>query len=173
MQDPRPGQHRHLVVQDDLLARKARGCEAAFRYQTTLELSGLLPEGGQVTAPIRMADVVGCLTMKGLVLGERFREKDAYDIYALLAHYKQGPRDSATELKSHLADPLVKEAVATIHTAFATREANGPAWVAAFFSPASQAERDRLITDAFMVVHEFHTLLAVETYRVTPGRHHT
>lgn len=97
--------------------------------------------------------------MKGIVLGERFREEDAYDIYALVAHYKKGPRDVAEAMKPYLSEPFVKEAVANIHSAFVTRQANGPAWVAAFLNPASAAERERLITDAFMVVHEFDVLL--------------
>ncbi len=158
-EDPRTGQHRHLPVQDDLLARKTKGCEAAFKHKTTFDLTGTLPEGGQITVPIQMADVVGCLTMKGIVLGERYREKDAYDIYALIANYQKGPRDVADALRPHLSIPLVKEAVSRIHTAFATRETNGPAWVATFLQANSQAEKDRLVTDAFMTVHEFDVLL--------------
>jgi len=158
-EDSRTGQHRHLPVQDDLLARKTKGCEAAFRHKTAFDLTGTLPEGGQITVPIQMADLVGCLTMKGIVLGERYREKDAYDIYALVANYQKGPRDVAGALRPHLNVPLVKEAVSRIHAAFATRETNGPAWVATFLQANSQAEKDRLITDAFMTVHEFDTLL--------------
>ncbi len=158
-QDSRPGQHRHLSVQDDLLARKTKGCEAAFQHKTTFDLSGTLPKGGQITVPIQMADLVGCLTMKGIVLGERYREKDAYDIYAVVGNYQQGPRDVADALRSHLNDPLTKEAVSRIHAAFATHETNGPAWVATFLQPDSAAERDRIITDTFMTVHEFDVLL--------------
>lgn len=159
--DSRAGKHRHLPVQPDLLARKTKGADAAFLHFTTFSLSGTLPEGrGQVTVPLRMADVVGCLAMKGIVLGERFREKDAYDIYALVAHYKNGPREVAEAMRPYLSEPLVKEALANIHSGFATRQANGPAWVAAFLRPASPSEHERLITDAFMVVHEFIELLS-------------
>jgi len=158
-EDPRTGQHRHLPIQDDLLARKTKGCEAAFKHKTIFDLTGVLPEGGQITVPIQMADLVGCLTMKGIVLGERYREKDAYDIYALVANYQKGPRDVAGALRPHSSVPLVKEAVSRIHTAFATRETNGPAWVATFLQLDSQAERDQSITDAFMTVHEFDMLL--------------
>lgn len=165
-QDPRTGQHRHLPIQDGLLARKTRGCEAAFRHRTTFDLTGTLPEGGQITVPIPMADLVACLTMKGIVLGERYREKDAYDIYALVAHYQNGPRDVAAALRVHLSDPFVKEAISKIHSAFATREANGPAWVANFLQPTSQTEKERLITDAFMTVRELDVLLFNEMGKV-------
>jgi hypothetical protein len=159
--DPRPGRQRHRVIQDELLARQIKGCEAAFAHQTTFELTGTLPDGGQVTVPIRMADVVASLAMKGIVLGDRYREKDAYDIYALAAHYQQGPQDVASALRPHLDDPLVSEGMAGVRTAFATREANGPAWVASFLvSPIFSAEHERLITDAFMVVNELNRLLS-------------
>ncbi len=161
-QDSRAGQHRHLPVQDDLLARKTKGCEAAFQHKVTFDLSGTLPEGGQITVPIHIADLVGCLTMKGIVLGERYREKDAYDIYALVGNYQNGPRDVADTLRLHLSDPLTKEAVSRIHAAFATRETNGPAWVATFLQPDSESERDQFITDAFMTVHELDVLLLNE-----------
>ncbi|MDI6809015.1 MAG: hypothetical protein QME66_08550 [Candidatus Eisenbacteria bacterium] len=166
--DPRPGEHRHLPVQDGLLARKTRGCETAFQHMTTFDLSGTLPGGGEITVPITIADVVGCLTMKGIVLGERYREKDAYDIYAVVAHYKQGPRDVATALRPCLSEPLVKEAIARIHTAFSTRESNGPAWVATFLGPASPTDRHRLITDAFMTIHELDVLLFNEQVSARP-----
>jgi len=156
VQDSRAGKHRHLPVQRDLLARKTKGAEASFRHFTTFSLSGTLPEGrGQIMVPLRIADVVGCLTMKGIVLGERFREKDAYDIYAIVAHYKNGPRDVAEAVRPYLTEPLVEEALANIQSAFATREANGPTWVAAFLPPASSPEHERIITDVFMVVQEF------------------
>lgn len=152
--DPRSGKHRNLPVQDELLARKTKGCEAALHHKTTLKLTGVLPKGGEISVPIQMADVIGCLTMKGIVLGERYREKDAYDIYAVVSRYKGGPRDVADILKPHLKDPLVKDAVTSIHEAFATRKTNGPQWVADFMQPASPDQRERLITDAFMTVHE-------------------
>ena len=150
------GLRRPQPAQEDLLARKLKGCDAAFRYQTTLQLTGSLPEGGHLTVPLRMADAVACLTMKGVVLGERYREKDAYDIYALLAHYGAGPADVARCVHPHLSDPRVAEGIAGIRSAFATRAAHGPAWVAAFLvNPIFSAERERVITDAYMVVSEF------------------
>ena len=66
----------HRLMQDAWMARKIKGCEAAFAHQELVLLSGALPDGGgQITVPVRMADLVGCVTMKGIVLGERYREK--------------------------------------------------------------------------------------------------
>lgn len=141
------------TVQESLLARKVRGCEAAFKHQTVFDLEGLLPDQGLVRVAVRMADVVSCLTMKGIVLGERFREKDAYDIYAVAAHYKNGPADVAAALKPYGDDPLVQEAMRQIAGAFSSRRASGPTWAASFLiSPLFAAEHERVRTDAFMVV---------------------
>jgi hypothetical protein len=149
---------RYAALQDALLARKVKGCEAAFRHQTTITLEGALPDGGTLAVPLRMADLVGSLAMKGIVLGERFREKDAYDIYALLAHLDGGPKGAAEIIRPHLGDPLVQEGLQGIRSAFLTREANGPSWVAAFLgSPVLAAEYQRLVTEAFMTVSEFTT----------------
>ena len=146
---------RHVPIQDDLFARKVRGCEAAFRHHTTVILEGRLPDGGRVSAPVRMADVVASLTMKGIVLGERYREKDAYDIYALAAHYGGGPRAVAETLRPHLSDPLIAEGMRTIRSAFADRSAAGPAWAAGFLvSPVFSAEYERRVTETFMAVRE-------------------
>ena len=151
---------RHVSVQEDLMARKVYGCDAAFRHQTTVPLTGRLPDGGELTVPIRVADVVGCVAMKGIVLGERYREKDAYDLYALIAHYAGGPRDVAALVRPHLADPSVAEGLEAIRTAFQRREANGPAWVASFLlNPMFAREYERLRTDAFMMVDEFNRLV--------------
>jgi hypothetical protein len=165
------GSRHHRPVQDDLLARKVRGCEAALRYYTAVTLSGALPDGGELSVSMRMADLTAILAMKGIVLGERYREKDAYDLYALLAHYGRGPAEAAEAVRRHRNDPLVAEGVAGIQAAFARRESNGPVWAATFLtSPQFATEHQRLITDAFMVVSEFLRLVDPSTQAsVSPG----
>ena len=147
-------------IQDALFAKKVRGCEMAFRHHLVVPLSGTLPERGQLTVPVRLVDLVGSLTMKGIVLGERFREKDAYDIYALVHHYGRGPVDVAAALRPHLHEDLVRDALTHIREAFSSRQAHGPAWVANFLvNPMFGAAHARLMTQAFMVVNEFFTQL--------------
>ncbi len=154
--ETRSGRGRTMPVQDDLLARKIKGCEAAFAHQTTMTLAGALPDGGELTVPVRMADLVAMLAMKGIVLGERYREKDAYDIYALVGHYGAGPREAAEAVRPSLGDPMVGEGLARIREAFGRREAHGPAWVAAFLGhPLFREDYERRVTGAFMTVREF------------------
>lgn len=150
----------NMPVQDDLLARKLEGCEAALKYQTRIELSGKLPDGAELTLPIRMADLVGSLTMKGIVLGARYREKDAYDIYALAAHYGNGPKDVAAAIKPHLNDPMVMKAMQSIRQAFSSRQANGSVWAANFITnPIFEEAYQQCLTDVYMTVNEFQEIV--------------
>jgi hypothetical protein len=150
------GGARFAAVQDELFARKVRGCEAAFAHQRPIELRGELPQGGgAIAVPVRMADLAGSLTMKGIVLGERYREKDAYDIYMLMKYAGEGPAEVGRTLRAAWREPLGAEALQAIRAAFGSRQAHGPSWVAQFLVPAAlQAERDRIMTDAYMVVDE-------------------
>lgn len=151
--------HRHQRIQPDLLARKARGSDIVFDHYFEYELKGKLPSGAENTVRIRVADVVACLTMKGVVLGGRYKEKDAYDIYSVISYYKNGPGEVAYEIKLHLSNKLVRESISVIAEKFKSMKSVGPRWVADFLlgpegaTPAGN--RDMVITDAYMRVQEF------------------
>ncbi len=92
---PLPGQgrsHRHRQVQNDLHARSLEGAEVALTHWFWYELDAQLPDGAQTRVRLKVVDVVGALALKGLAIGDRYVEKDAYDIYALCAHYRGGPQ---------------------------------------------------------------------------------
>ena len=150
--------HRHQRVQRDLLARKARGCDVAFDRCFEYELTGVLPDGAENTARVKIADVVGCLTMKGITLGERYHEKDAYDIYSVIAYYTDGPAGAAQAVRPHLDNGLVREGVDTIAEKFQSIRSMGPAGVGRFLASDS-AERERIMADAFVNVGEFVRIL--------------
>jgi len=145
---------RHQRVQPDLLARKARGTEIAFVSSFTKVLAGTLPDGGTTSRSIRIADIVGSLTMKAMALGSRYKEKDAYDIYALIARFGDGPADVAARIKPSLNRGLVAEAVTIIDKAFASITETGPTWVADFLEPPGDA-RGRVMADAYAQVRRF------------------
>jgi hypothetical protein len=151
---------RHHRVQKKMLIRKARGADIVFEHNIEFELSGKLPNGSQSSTKIKVADIVGILTMKGIVIGERYSEKDAYDIYSLIAYYKGGSVAVAKEVKPHLTNKLVKEGIAGIEKKFRSREAEGPAWVADFEMAEGDA-REQLITDAHMQVNRFLEFLKI------------
>lgn len=146
--------HRHQRVQHDLLARKARGCDVVFDHYFDYNLKGVLPSGAENTVQVKIADITACLAMKGIVLGERYHEKDAYDLYSVITYYIGGPKGAAQAVRPHLANALVHEGVDTIAEKFQNIRSVGPVGVGDFLASDS-AERDRLIADAFVSVSEF------------------
>lgn len=156
-------QRRHREVQHDLRARTMRGCAVVFKHYEIYYLEGTLPDNGETSIEIKIANVVGCITTKGIALGERYEEKDAYDIYSIVANYKDGPRNVAEEIIPFMGDNLVTEGLENIKDRFKSIRADGPAWVANFIHPASVEEKERTMADAFMNIFEFIKIL--EEYR--------
>jgi hypothetical protein len=145
--------HRHQHI-SGLFARKCHGVDIVFDNYIKVVISGQFPKGGLTTDTIRIANIVASLSMKGIVLGERYKEKDAYDIYYLITHYKNGPVDVANEINAHSTNSLINEALTTIKKDFASKESTGPSWVASFLNEEGE-ERERRITDVSMNVNEF------------------
>lgn len=140
--------HRHQSVQG-IQARKARGCELAFDLSTDVTISGFLPDGGQDTGRIRVATIVPFIVMKGMVLADRLKEKDAYDIYFCLSNYPGGLDALAAEFRTHASHGLVVEALGKIATKFSSPNHIGPVHVANFLQISDQDERERIQRDAF------------------------
>lgn len=150
--------HRHQRVQDELLARKARGCDVVFDHYFEHELRGALPDGTENTVQVKIANVVGCLTTKGITLGERYHDKDAYDIYSVIAHCRGGPAGTAQVVKPHLGSTLVCEGIDAIAEKFQSIRSTGPVGVGRFLASDS-AEMERITADAFVSVREFIEIL--------------
>jgi hypothetical protein len=150
---------RHLKVQPDLMARRAKGCDIAFKYNWECPLSGNLPGNGEIKLSIKVANIVSAIVMKGYTLGERLDGKDPYDIYALIVYYKNGPFSVAEEFKLHIKLPMVSESLKIIDENFKNLKSNGPERVGYFMYPNDEKMRQRTITDAYMNVKEFLNLL--------------
>lgn len=154
---------RHQIVQSEFFIRKARGIDIVFDHFFGYKLKEKLPQGAHNEIEIRVADLVAALTMKGIVLGVRYSEKDAYDIYSLITHFKDGFRSAAETVKPYLKNKLVNEGVVSIREKFKTRDSIGPQWVADFLVGGSEVrgeERERIVTDSYMQVNEFLSLLS-------------
>jgi len=123
--------HRTQKVQG-VRARKARGCDLAFETPTEVTIRGVLPGGGEDTARVRVASIVPFLTMKGIALSERLKEKDAWDIYFCLRHYPGGLDALVQEFRPHLAHSLVREGLTSIAEKFSSLNHIGPKFVADF-----------------------------------------
>ena len=89
-----------LRVQNGLQAVFIPGCSVIFTYNYMETVRGILPLGGEGSATIRISDIVGTLTMKGLALGRpRKLEKDSYDIYTVAGFYGGDPYQAASRFK--------------------------------------------------------------------------
>ena len=132
--------HCHQRIQDDLLARKARGADILPQHHISFDLSGVLPDGAENTCKIKVASIVSALTMKGITISERYKEKDAYDIYSLIAHYKEGSASALQEIKENLANGLVSEGMRGLAQKFETAKSPGPTWAAKFMEPKNENE---------------------------------
>jgi len=149
------GRHRHRKVQPDLMARRARGASLALSHNCMITVDGQLPDGGHASTSVLMADVVGCVGMKGLALGSRYSEKDAYDLYAVVEYFGQGPQEVAAMVRPFLEEPLMAESIGHIRGMFGDERAAGPSWVANFLTEARDESHRRLAVRAFMVVSRF------------------
>ena len=160
---PKPLQrrsHRHREIQHDLQARTLAGAEVALTHWFWHEFDAQLPDGARTHVRVKVADVVASLALKGLAIGDRYAEKDAYDIFALCAHYRGGPAAVADAIRPFRDEDPVRRGLDAIREKFRNREAEGPTWVAVFLSEGQADESERFRTDAFMTVSEVIALLA-------------
>jgi hypothetical protein len=150
------GDHRHRRIQGDFRARVSDEIPVAMRHRTRVELAGFLPDdGGATRSSVAMADVVGCVGMKSLVLNARQKEKDAYDVYAVLENYGSGPREVATAFRPFAAEPLLSEGLLILQEKFETPRAEGPRSVANFFTAEQGEAHERRAVRAYQTVRTF------------------
>lgn len=148
------GKSRRTQVVQDVRARKARGCDLAFESPVTVTIEAELPGGGVDRVSVRVAGIVPFLVMKGMAMHDRMKEKDAYDIFYCIEHYRGGVDALVREFKPHLKNKLVSEGLGKIRSKFAGINYVGPRWVADFLEETEKEERDILIRRAYEKVSE-------------------
>ena len=105
---------------------------------------------------------MGSLVLKGFAIGDRYAEKDAYDIYTLAAYYQGGPAAVAVALRPFRHEAPIRRGLDAIAEKFRAQDAEGPTWVADFLSPGTAEDRERIRLDAFMRVREVLRLLGTD-----------
>jgi hypothetical protein len=143
-----PKKRRHQIIQD-MLARKGRGTDIVFNHADVIHLSGPISNGANIELDIKVADVTACFVMKGIALGERTSEKDAYDLYMLARYYKDGPKSVLSELMKLRNHGLMKEALKNIQDHFKDIKSLGTVSIAKFMGITDREENDRITRDAF------------------------
>ena len=140
--------HRHQRVQE-VFARKARGCDIAFTDPVSVTIEGELPNGAKDSAEIMVASIVAFLTMKAIVLDDRLKEKDAYDIYYCLKQYGGDLNRLVVEIKPHSGNGLVREGLDKLAKHFESVSHTGPKFVADFEEITDPEQRQLVERDAF------------------------
>jgi len=75
---------QYVRVQEGLNAVIIPGSSIAFTFSFEEKVSGILIDGSELSADVRVADIVSMVSMKGNALGRpRKLEKDCYDLYAM------------------------------------------------------------------------------------------
>lgn len=146
---------KFMAVQKDLQAVIIRGSSIVFSHNFEHTIGGVLPSGASTKAVTKIADIVGSLTTKGLALKGRYKEKDAYDIYFTLRHYRGGPARAAEIVAAYTGEPIVGEALAEIRAKFETAKSEGPFQVAYFLAPSDEKLRERIQGEAHTVLRVF------------------
>lgn len=140
--------HRHQRVQE-IHARKVRGCDLAFTNPMKITIEGYLPGGGKDSVVIKVASIVSFLIMKAIVLDERLKEKDVYDIYYCLRQYADKMDGLIAEFKPHLKNKLIQEGLSKLAKNFKGIEYTGPKFVSDFEEVADEEDRAFLERDAY------------------------
>lgn len=139
--EPQAAEEAGLVnVQDGLMATLIPGCSVAFNFNYEQEVRGVIPEDGEATEIIHVADVVGSLTMKGLALGRAAKlDKDSYDIYAVAGFHGGSPAQAADKFNQSISKKtngqmpaVTATALGRIYNGFETQNSYGSQAVSRF-----------------------------------------
>lgn len=156
--------HRTQSVQD-VRARKARGCDLVFEHYRPLKVSANMPDGARNEVTIKIADIIPFLVMKGMSVWERYKEKDAYDIYFTLLHYPGGIDELVNIFEPFKSNKLVCEGLGKIRAKFKNTNAAGLVWLINFEDVDDEEEKERLRRDAYERVNAFLDALGIEEFK--------
>ncbi len=155
--------HRTQRVQD-INARKARGCDLAFKYNISVLLKSIMPDGSENEVNIKVASIIPFLVMKGMALWQRMKEKDAYDIYFTILHFPGGIESLVEIFKPVTDNNLVKEGLGKILVKFNGINSIGPTWLVKFLDIEDNDERERVKRDSFERVAALIKKLGIKEY---------
>ena len=74
----------------EFAVQRADGAELALMYNQTVAIDGDMPGGGRNLVRIAVASIPALLAMKGYAIDQRYKPKDAYDIYYSIRNYPDG-----------------------------------------------------------------------------------
>lgn len=155
--------HRTQKIQD-IRARKARGCDLVFEHNFLNTITAKMPDQATNQLTIKIADVIPFLVMKGMALWDRYKEKDAYDIYFTISNYPGGIQTLVNIFKPVKSNRLVTEGLGKIKSKFIDIESPGPIWVVNFEEITDEEEKDIVKRDVFERVNTFLDALQIKPF---------
>lgn len=75
---------------EDFAVQRASGAELALRFKEFVAISGTMPNGGSNQVEVAVCSIPALLAMKGYAIENRYKQKDAYDIYYCVRNYPGG-----------------------------------------------------------------------------------
>jgi len=156
--------HRTQKIQD-INARKARGCDLVFQDNLTVSIKNPMPDGSLNQISIKLANAIPFLVMKGMALWDRYKEKDAYDIYFIIKNYPGGLEELAKTFKYVKSNKLVQEGLGKILTKFDSIDAVGPTWLVKFLDIEDDEEIDRIKRDVYERVNILMEKLGIKKFQ--------
>lgn len=149
----------HEMIQG-MAVWKARGLDLAAWFHTKIRVAGTLPDGGRNEVEVTIPTIPAFLCMKGILLVDRKKDKDAYDVYFCVAIFPGGLKALAAEFQSMLPNSLVQEGLRNLRAKFSTIDDIGPVWAARV---AAEASGDEMLArrDAFEQVNRLLDLLNI------------
>jgi hypothetical protein len=140
------GSHRTQRVQD-VLPRKALGCDLAFEHPVIVTLAGPLPDGSLDRVDIQVADLPAFIVMKAMAMRDRLSSKDPYDLYFCLQNCHMPAL--VASFGSLVRRGRVKEAQRVLAEKFASTNHVGPRHIVDFLGIEDPEEQERVSRDAF------------------------
>lgn len=156
--------HRTQLIQD-VRARKVRGCDLVFEQYRSLKISATMPDGSINEVIVKIADIIPFLVMKGMSIWERYKEKDAYDIYFTILNYPGGIQELVKIFKPAKSNTLVKEGLGKIKAKFKDVNSIDPTWVTTFQDTDDAEDKELIKRDAYERVNTFIDRLGIKEYK--------
>ena len=155
--------HRTQKIQD-VRARKARGCDLVFEHNFLNTITAKMLDQATNQLTIKIANVIPFLVMKGMALWDRYKEKDAYDIYFTISNYPGGIQTLVNIFKPVKSNRLVIEGLGKIKSKFIDIESPGPIWVVNFEEITDEEEKEIVKRDVFERVNTFLDALHIKPF---------
>jgi len=164
---PVPGQSGFRVpIQAGLHAHALSGAHVPAWFSVDVTLEEELVQGGYFPVRIRLVDVPGFVVLKALAFEGRQEYKDAYDLWYVLAHAREGPLGIGRKLLPYLHDAAVRRALGFLRVAFRSVDSIGPVAVARFQEEEGEGA-ERAAAQAYAVAQAF--LLGLPEEGAEPG----